>query len=102
MAGTEEIGKFSIMTEKSDTLYKLMIHKGYPEDFSRLISQEMNTDYLAERMIGYIAASKKLPLEEVADEMLSIKAFRDKLVEKHISEHAQKKINEFYRGTERD
>ena len=90
------------MTEKSDTLYKLMIHKGYPEDFSRLISHEMNTDYTAERMIGYIAASKKLPLEEVADEMLSIKAFRDKLVEKHISEHAQEKINEFYRGTERD
>ena len=86
------------MTEKSETLYKLMVHKGYPEEFSRLISAEMDTDFMAERMIHYIGNHDMHPLEEVADEMLSIKAFRDKLIEEHQAEYAQQKINEMYRG----
>lgn len=85
------------MSEKSETLYKLMVYKGYPDEFSRLISNEMDTDYLADRMIHYIGNGGMRPLEEVADEMLSIKAFRDKLVDKHKSEHAQARINEMYR-----
>ena len=84
------------MTEKSITLYKLMIHKGYHEDFSRLIVQEMNTDFLADRMTHYIAASQRLSLEDIADEMLSIKDFRDSIVAKHIAEHAQSRINDLY------
>lgn len=84
------------MSEKSEILYKLMIHKGYPEEFSRLICQEMSTEYTAERMTNYIAASKRLSLEDVADEMLAIKDFRDTLVQKHISEHAQERINDLY------
>lgn len=84
------------MTEKSIILYKLMVHKGYPEDFSKLICQELNTDFTADRMIHYIASGEQHTLEDVADEMLSIKAFRDSIVEKHIAEHAQSKINELY------
>lgn len=84
------------MSEKSETLYKLMVNKGYPEEFSRLISNEMSTDFTADRMIHYIANGEMRPLEEVADEMLSIKAFRDNLVEKHIAEHAQERINDLY------
>lgn len=85
------------MTEKSETLYKLMVYKGYPEDFSRLINVEMDTDLTAERMIRYIGNSDMYPLEEIADEMLSIKAFCDGLRNKHIAEHAQRHINEMYR-----
>lgn len=84
-------------SEKSETLYKLMIHKGYPEEFSRLISTEMDTEFLADRMIHYIGNGSRYTLEEVADEMLSIKAFRDRQVDKHISENSQKKINRLYR-----
>ena len=85
------------MNEKSVVLYDLMVHKGYPEEFARIISTEMNTEFTAERMIGYIAAPGKKSLEDVADEMLAIKSFRDSIRDKHIAENAQQKINYIYR-----
>lgn len=85
------------MNEKSKQLYDLMQRKGYPEEFSRLICLEMNTDFTAEKMMNYIAGEKKR-LEDVADEMLAIKDLRDRLVNKHISEHANNSINDLYRN----
>ena len=84
------------MKGKREILYGLMLRKGYPEEFSRLICSEMNTDFTAERMISYISGNKP-SLEDVADEMLAIKDFRDRLMDKHISEHAQASINILYR-----
>ena len=84
------------MKGKREILYGLMLRKGYPEEFSRLIYSEMNTDFTAERMISYISGNKH-SLEDVADEMLAIKDFRDRLMDKHISEHAQASINILYR-----
>ena len=84
------------MNEKSVALYELMVHKGYPEEFSRVIATEMGTEFTAEKMIGYIAIPGMRPLEEVADEMLSIKALRDRIRNKHIAENAQAKINRIY------
>ena len=77
-------------------LYELMIRKGYPEQFAAVIADQMRTEYTSERMMRYISRSPLLPAEEVADEMLSILAERDRLVEKHMAQHAQRKINEFY------
>ena len=84
------------MSEKSKLLYELMLRKGYPEAFTRLICAEMNTDFTAERMISYISRGKHR-LEDVADEMLAIMDLRDHLKNKHISEHAQASINKLYR-----
>lgn len=84
-------------TQKSDILYKLMLRKGYPEDFARIIAAEMHTDFTADRMITYIGRGDRKPLEEVADEMLAILAERDRIRDKHINEHAQQKINLLYR-----
>ena len=81
---------------KSELLMKMMLRKGYPEDFSRLICAEMSTDFTAERMLKYISGEKH-KLEDVADEMVAIKDLRDRLVDKHISEHAQQSINKLYR-----
>ena len=64
-----------------------MLQKGYPEEFSRIICLEMNTDFTAERMINYVAGEKKR-LGDVADEMVAIKDLRERLINKHISEHA--------------
>ena len=86
------------MNEKSKLLYDLMLRKGYPEEFSRLICAEMNTDFTAERMISYIGRTDKHRLEDVADEMLAIRDLRDRIVDKHIVEHAQAKINYLYRN----
>jgi len=59
------------MSGKSRLLYELMLRKGYPEEFSRLICAEMSTDFTAEKMMSYVSGPKKR-LENVADEMVAI------------------------------
>ncbi|MBQ9180254.1 MAG: hypothetical protein IJ132_05575 [Firmicutes bacterium] len=81
---------------RTEELYNLMIDRGYPEEFAKLVSREMNTEYTSQRMIRYIAVRGLAPLEEVADEMQAVLSERDKLVNKHISRHAQESINRFY------
>ena len=44
------------MENKTAILYKLMIRKGYPEEFTALICSEMNTEFTADKMISYIGA----------------------------------------------
>ena len=78
-----------------------MLRKGYPEEFSRLVCAEMNTDFTAERMMYYISGPKKR-LEDVADEMVAIMDLRDRLINKHISEHANRIINDLYRNINED
>ena len=85
------------MSEKSKLLYELMLRTGYPEEFSRPICAEMSTDFTAERMMNYVSGPKKR-LEDVADEMIAIKDLRDRLINKHITEHANMSINDLYRN----
>ena len=85
------------MCEKSRLLYEMMLRKGYPEQFSKLICMEMNTDFTAERMMYYVSGEMKR-LEDVADEMVAIIELRDRLIDKHITEHANAKINDLYRN----
>ena len=89
------------MCEKTRLLYDLMLRKGYPEAFTRIICTEMNTDFTAERMISYISRGKHR-LEDVADEMLAIMDLRDHIKNKHISEHAQAAVNDLYRNINED
>ena len=85
------------MCEKTRLLYDLMLRKGYPEAFTRLIRAEMNTDFTAERMMSYISRGTHR-LEDVADEMLAIRDLRDHIKNKHIAEHAQAAVNDLYRN----
>ncbi len=85
------------MTEKSIQLYNYMVAKGYPEAFSELIAKELNSDFTAGRMIGYLTRGEH-SLEDVADEMLAILSDRDRIRNKHVSEYAQSKINDLYRN----
>ena len=82
-------------------MYELMLRKGYPEEFSRLICAQMSTDFTAERMMYYVSGPKKR-LEDVADEMIAIKDLRDRLIDKHITEHANRSINDLYRNINED
>ena len=82
---------------KQQVLHALMIRKGYPEDFVRVVCNEMRTDFTAQRMIGYIARAGLQPLEDVADEMLAILSDRKRIVDKHIADHAQGMMNRMYR-----
>lgn len=82
-------------SEESMRLYRMMIDRGYPEPFCLQVSQNLNTDWTARRMMGYLSHYKKLPLEEVADEMLSILSDRSRIMEKKDLENINSKWNVF-------
>lgn len=69
-------------SEMSMELYDMMLDRGYPEEFCDLITKNLNTDFTAGRMIGYLSHYQELPLEEIVDEMLSILTDRNRIMQK--------------------
>ena len=84
-------------TEKSMQLYHMLVKRGYPEEFCDLISQNLNTDFTANRMIGYLSHYSYLPEVEVVDEMLAILSDRNAIIKKKEMEQSQVVINDIYR-----
>ena len=84
-------------TELSMQLYNMMVERGYPKNLCELITRNLNTDYTAARMIGYLSHYSNLPDVEVVDEMLAILSDRNAIIKKKESEQAQAKVNEIYR-----
>ena len=84
-------------TEISMQLYNLMMERGYPENLCDLVTRNLNTDYTATRMIGYLSHYSDLPYIEVVDEMLAILSDRNELIKKKESEQAQARISEICR-----
>lgn len=83
-------------TELSMQLYYMMLDRGYPENLCDLVTRNLNTDYTASRMIGYLSHYSYLPDVEVVDEMLAILSDRNAIMRKKEAEQAQQKINELY------
>lgn len=77
-------------------LYDMLIERGYHKALCDAITQRLNTDYTATRMIGYLSHYSNLPEEEIVDEMIAILSERDALIKKKETEHAQAVINEIY------
>ena len=78
-------------SERTDELYRLLLDRGYPKEFCAEIAyKNMNTDYTATRMIGYLYRVTNPRLEDLVDEMLAILSDRDEM------EHAQAVINDIY------
>ena len=77
-------------------LYKILLDKGYSEAFSDLITKNLNTDFTAGRMIGYLSHYTSLPEAELVDEMLAILSDRNAIMKKKESEKAQAAVNEIY------
>ena len=84
-------------TERSIQLYEMLLTRGYPEALCQLITRNLNTDYTATRMIGYLSHYSELPELEIVDEMLSILSDRNTIIQKKEVEQTQNKINEMYR-----
>ena len=86
-------------TAKSMELYDILIRRGYPEPFCDEITKNLNTDWTAQRMIGYLSHYKKLPMEEIADEMLAIlndrNRDRNRIMQKHELEETNARWNEY-------
>lgn len=82
-------------TEVSMQLYKLMLERGYPEEFCDIITKNLNTDFTAQRMIGYLYHYNHPPVEEIADEMISILSDRNQIMEKKELEEVNARWNDF-------
>jgi len=66
----------------SEELYNIMCEDGYPKEFCDLITKNLNTDFTAKRMIGYLSHYDHLPEGEIVDEMLAILSDRDRIMQK--------------------
>ena len=86
-------------SERIDELYKVLLDRGYPKEFCAEIAyKNMNTDYTATRMLGYLYRVSDPRIEDLVDEMLAILSDRDAIIQKKEMEHAQAVINEIYRN----
>lgn len=74
-----------------------MLKKGYPEPFCDEITRNLNTDWTAQRMIGYLSHYQKLRLEDVADEVLAILSDRNRIMEKKSLDNINARWNEMMR-----
>ena len=84
---------------RSEELYKVLASKGYEEGLCREIAyKNMNTDYTATRMLGYLYRMAQPRVEDLVDEMLAILSDRDQIIRKKEMEQAQAVINEIYRN----
>ena len=82
-------------SERTDELYKVLLDRGYPKEFcAEIVYKNMNTDYTATRMLGYLYRVSNPRIEDLVDEMVVILSDRDELVQKKEMEHAQAVINE--------
>ena len=89
----------------SEHLFEMMLDRGYSREFSDLITKNLNTDFTATRMIGYLSHYSSLPEGEVVDEMLAILSDRDRIMRKTEAEAANARWNQIMWegfGTEED
>ena len=87
------------MIHKSDEsveLFRVLSRRGYSPEFCELISNQLNTTWTANRMLGYLRNLPKLKEEDIVDEMLGILSDRDRIRQKKEMEYNQAKLNEFY------
>ena len=89
------------MREKSGfslLLYDELIRRGYPAEFCDEITKNLNTDWTAKRMLGYLRQFSNLPMVEVVDEMLAILEDRNRIMQKKELEAVNSGWNDFLRG----
>lgn len=86
-------------SERTDELYKILLSKGYPKELCAEIAyKNMNTDYTATRMLGYLYRISNPRIEDLIDEMLAILSDRNVIIQKKELEQAQSVINDVYQN----
>ena len=86
-------------SERTDELYKILLSKGYPKErCAEIAYKNMNTDYTATRMLGYLYRISNPRIEDLIDEMLAILSDRNAIIQKKEVEQAQSVINDVYQN----
>lgn len=80
------------MDKKTEEMYygliRVIKNMGYPEEFGELIAKSLGTEKTMQRMISYLVQYQPQSIEEIADEMLSIK--------EEFARYRRKKEAEYY------
>ena len=71
-----------------ESIIAVIRRKGLPDEFGALIADSLGTEKTMTRMLSYLVRLGPAGAEEIADEMLAIKA--------EFEGYRQKKINEYY------
>lgn len=69
---------------------------GYPEEFAQVLAHELHSEKAIRRLAAYVRSARPTTPEQIADEMLTIIADRDRWIEQKMSEHANATITAFY------
>ena len=86
-------------SERTDELYKILLSKGYPKELCAEIAyKNINKDYTATRMLGYLYRISNPRIEDLIDEMLAILSDRNAIIQKKELEQAQSVINDVYQN----
>lgn len=75
-------------------LVRTLSRMGYPEEFGMAIADNLRTEKMMSRMIGYLKSAKPGSAEEIADEMLAIMEDRERWIQKKSVEYYNRKYNE--------
>ena len=75
-------------------LIKAIVSMGYPEEFGRLVADNLRTEKTMTRMLGYLRQARPASAEEIADEMLAIMDDRTRWIQKKEAEYYNRKYNE--------
>ena len=74
------------------------VYKRQKELCVEIAYKNMNTDYTATRMLGYLYRVTNPRIEDLVDEMLAILSDREAIIQKKELEHAQAVINDMYKN----
>ena len=80
-------------TEKSLELHKMLIERGYPDAFCYEVTCNLNTDWTAQRLIGYLHYNPDVSMIDIADEVLAILSDRERIIRKKENEETNMKLN---------
>ncbi len=80
---------------KSRELFQILLNRGYPEVFCQEVANSLNTDFTAERMIGYLSYFETVRVEDLVDEMYAILSERDRFIEKKLTEKSNETYNRY-------
>ena len=94
------LGRYKKIVKKTYIIYfEILLSKGYPKELCAEIAyKNMNTDYTATRMLGYLYRISNPRIEDLIDEMLAILSDRNAIIQKKELEQAQSVINDVYQN----
>jgi len=82
------------LEQTRDSLIKIIKRQGFPEEFGAVIADTLATEKQMTRMASWMIQYRPGTMEEIADEMISIKEEFERYRKKKMNEYYNMKYNE--------